>query len=272
MDFGLYRWIVISISGGKDSQAMLSVVAMLVANQSPRLLRRVVVVHADLGRAEWEGTKELAELHAKAYGFRYIVVARKEDLLQHVLKRGKWPSSAARYCTSDHKRDQIAKVYTLLANEARVEDDWDGKPVQILNCMGFRAEESPARAKRPVLELNARVSSSRKQVTDWLPIHDWTEARVWSAIKSTSIPHHPAYDLGMPRLSCAFCIFAPREALLIAGKANRGLLREYVRIEKKIGHQFRGAPGKSGSLALAEIEQALDEGKAFGPVTGWGNQ
>lgn len=32
-------------------------------------------------------------------------------------------------------------------------------------------------------------------------------------------------DLGMPRLSCCFCIFSPRSALLLAGKHNPGLRR-----------------------------------------------
>jgi hypothetical protein len=77
------------------------------------------------------------------------------------------------------------------------------------------------------------------------------------------VPWHRAYDLGMPRLSCCFCIFAPRSALLLAGKHNPELLDEYVRVEKEIGHSFRL------ELPLAEVQRALAEGEEPGPVHDW---
>ena len=43
----------------------------------------------------------------------------------------------------------------------------------------------------------------------------------------------------MPRLSCCFCIFSPRSALLLAGKHNPEMLAESVKIERQIGHTFR---------------------------------
>jgi hypothetical protein len=43
----------------------------------------------------------------------------------------------------------------------------------------------------------------------------------------------------MPRLSCCFCIFSPRSALLLAAKHNPELLAQYVAVEKQIGHRFR---------------------------------
>src|SRR5207253_10631088 len=123
------------------------------------------------------------------------------DLLQHVEQRGKWPSPKQRYCTSDHKRDQIKKIMTKLATEA-------GRHVRMLNCMGLRAEESPARSKKKPFAFDANSSNGRRHVDLWLPIHDWTTAQVWARIKASGVPYHYAYGLGMPRLSCCFCIFA----------------------------------------------------------------
>ena len=82
-------------------------------------------------------------------------------------------------------------------------------------------------------------------------------------IKASGVRHHPAYDLGMPRLSCCFCIFSPRSALLLAGKHNPELLGEYVRVEQAIGHTFRK------ELPLADIQQALADGEEPGPVQDW---
>ncbi len=52
------------------------------------VLDRLVVVHADLGRAEWEGTGELAALQAALYGLPFEVVKRKGgDLVDQIEAR-----------------------------------------------------------------------------------------------------------------------------------------------------------------------------------------
>ena len=61
----LHEWdlVILNSSGGKDSQTMLNVVAGLAAAQVfPK--RRIQVIHADLGRAQWPGVVELAERQA----------------------------------------------------------------------------------------------------------------------------------------------------------------------------------------------------------------
>jgi hypothetical protein len=58
----------------------------------------------------------------------------------------------------------------------------------------------------------------------------------------------------MPRLSCVFCIFAPKAALVIAGKDKPELLQEYVDLEAEIGHTFRT------DLTLAEVQEAVNRG------------
>jgi 3'-phosphoadenosine 5'-phosphosulfate sulfotransferase (PAPS reductase)/FAD synthetase len=135
-------------------------------------------------------------------------------------------------------------------------------PGDVVNIFGFRAEESPARAKRKVFARNARASTQSRTVWDWLPIFDWTEQQVWKDIRDSGVPYHWAYDKGMPRLSCTFCIFAPRNALLIAGRHNPELLARYVDVEKKIGHTFRQ------KQSLAEIQSALAAGEQPGKVGG----
>ena len=66
-----YRYIVVNSSGGKDSQAMLDfVVERCDTAGVPR--NRVVVAHADLGRVEWPGTRELAEEQARHYSLDFL--------------------------------------------------------------------------------------------------------------------------------------------------------------------------------------------------------
>lgn len=255
-----YDWVVVNSSGGKDSQAMLDYVVRL-CDHAGVSRSRIVVAHADLGRVEWKGTRELAAEQAGHYRLRFEVVERSQDLLDHVRQVGRWPSSTTRYCTSDHKRDQVAKLLTRLADEHR---DATGLPhCQILQCMGIRAQESSTRAKIPPFRNDARTSNGRKTVDVWLPIHALAVDAVWAIIRASGVRHHPAYDLGMPRLSCCFCIFAPKAALLLAGKHNPELLDEYVRVEREIGHTFRHR------FRIAEVKAALDAGAQPGPIQDW---
>jgi 3'-phosphoadenosine 5'-phosphosulfate sulfotransferase (PAPS reductase)/FAD synthetase len=256
-DLTQYDRIVINSSGGKDSQAMTDYVCGLAREQGS--MDRVVMVHADLGRVEWKGTRELAEAHANHYGIKFVVVRReKGDLLQQVRERGMWPDNKNRYCTSDQKRDQVAKFHTKAVADLKLD-----RPAKILNCMGFRADESPARAKKPVYALDTRGSNGKRQIFNWLPIHHWSVKMVWDTIKASGVKHHPAYDLGMPRLSCCFCIFAPKAALMIAGKHNPELLAEYVQTEQAIGHTFRNG------FKIAEVQEALARGEEPGEVRTW---
>jgi 3'-phosphoadenosine 5'-phosphosulfate sulfotransferase (PAPS reductase)/FAD synthetase len=100
-------------------------------------------------------------------------------------------------------------------------------------------------------------------VTDWYPLTDWTEDEIWADITASGVPHHRAYDLGMPRLSCAFCIFAPRAALMIAGRENPELLDTYVEIEREICHSFRAKE------TIESIRDAIRDGETNADEITW---
>jgi 3'-phosphoadenosine 5'-phosphosulfate sulfotransferase (PAPS reductase)/FAD synthetase len=257
MDLRYYDVVLVNTSAGKDSQTMLRKVAEMAALQD--VTDRVVVVHADLGRVEWEGTRELAETQARHYGLRFEVVARPQgDLLTHIEARGKFPSSAARYCTSDHKRAQVRKVMTMLTRELALD-----RPVRILNCMGLRAQESPARAKKVPFRFDDGASTkTTRHVWEWLPILDWTLDEVWADIRHSGVAHHRAYDLGMPRLSCCFCVLATKSALVLAAQHNPELAAEYAAVEVRIGHRFKN------DLSMADIIAAADSTEATA-VSDW---
>lgn len=244
-----YDLVLVNTSGGKDSQAMLTFLVELADAQGyPR--HHFLAVHADLGRVEWAGTRDLAERQADHYGLRFEVVSRaKGDLLDQIEARRMFPSAAARYCTSDQKTSQVAKLMTRQA--AAFRNSGHDRPIRILNCLGLRAEESPALAKKPPYGPDS-ASNSRRQVTRWLPIFDWTEVEVWQTIARSGVPYHPAYAAGMPRLSCVFCVLAGRKELVLAAKLNPGLAQEYAQLEARIGHTFKA------DLSMADIVAAAN--------------
>lgn len=251
-----YDVLLVNTSGGKDSQTTLRHVVAQARQQG--VFDRVRAVHAILREEEWPGAMELAELQARHYGVPFHTVQRSQGLLEHIRQRGKWPSPSCRYCTSDHKRDQVARLVTQLAHQHQ-----RGRQARILNCMGMRAEESPARAKLYAFTTDWRLTNSKRLVDRWLPIHTWSAEEVWRDIRESGVPYHFAYDLGMPRLSCCFCIFAPRAALLLAGLHNRPLLDRYVAVEEAMRHTFRK------DLSLRSIAEALDAGERPQAVSDW---
>jgi 3'-phosphoadenosine 5'-phosphosulfate sulfotransferase (PAPS reductase)/FAD synthetase len=258
-----YDFVVVNTSSGKDSQTILKFVASMALKEGYPL-SKIVCAHADLDKMEWPGTVELAEQQANMYKIRFWKMARPQgDLLTHIEQRGMWPSSTARYCTSDHKRAQIMKLFTELVTSKTL----GFKPkvkIRILNVMGMRAEESPFRSKMKPFAFNPMASNETlRHVDNWLPIHDWKIGDVWKDIKQSGVPYHKAYDLGMPRLSCVFCIYSPPPALMIAGRNNPELLDEYVKTEKRMGHTFRK------DFPIEKVQQAIAAGEDWGKATDW---
>ena len=260
MELSHFDLIIVNSSGGKDSLCALWEVCRQAKNQGFPLYK-IVVSHQDLGEMEWEGTKELVMEQANLFGLKTYYSKRRnqngyeEDLLEYVERRGKWPSNKQRYCTSDFKRGPGARIVTALTKEM--------KHSRLLYVFGFRTEESPFRSKKPAFLKNKRLTTNSREVYDWLPIHNWNLKKVWSVIKSNKLPYHKAYDLGMPRLSCMFCIFSPLDALVIAGQQNPKLLERYIEVERKIGHNFRS------DFKISMVKEKIESGYYPDKVNNW---
>lgn len=231
--------LVLSVSGGKDSDAMSH--HLLDLRQREGWAGPVFMVHADLGRAEWHSTPAYVQDLATRTGVELHVVQWRDgvmgDLIDRIWQRYHadptrpcWPSSAARYCTSDLKRGPIS---VWIRNTF---------PSGTVVCaMGLRADESPARAKKQVVSVREDCTSKQKGrlVIDWLPIHTWTEADVWACLEAHGGAAHPAYELGNERLSCAMCVLASVGDLINGATHNPDTYRELCRIEAVTGWSFR---------------------------------
>jgi 3'-phosphoadenosine 5'-phosphosulfate sulfotransferase (PAPS reductase)/FAD synthetase len=259
-DLRAYDLILVNSSAGKDSQAMLDYLVELADAAGVRA--RLVVVHCDLGRVEWPGTPALAAEHAAHYGLRFEVVSNPKDLVVRIRERRMWPDSQNRYCTSEQKTGQVKKVMTRLVAERIGVRGRTERPVRILNCLGLRASESPARAKKPAFGPDD-ATNGRRHVDRWLPIHAWSEADVWARVRAAGTRPHPAYALGMPRLSCCFCVLSSKRALMLAARHNPELAAEYVQLEAEIGHRFRL------DFTIADIVAEARETAELGPVESW---
>ncbi|MCF6256187.1 MAG: phosphoadenosine phosphosulfate reductase family protein [Gammaproteobacteria bacterium] len=227
---------IVNHSGGKDSQAMFIKVRALV----PRA--QIHVIHAHLSGVEWEGVIE--HIFETCEGFSTQVVKANKTLFEMARHRQKWPSPKYRQCTSDLKRGPIEKA---IRHELKKRGLF-----LVVNCMGLRAEESSNRAKKEVFKYNLRNSKAGREWYDWLPIHDYVVDRVFSTIEDVGETPHWAYEAGMTRLSCCFCIMASKRDLRTAAMLYPELYAEYVALEKEIGHTLM-MPSKGIALGLESI-------------------
>jgi 3'-phosphoadenosine 5'-phosphosulfate sulfotransferase (PAPS reductase)/FAD synthetase len=256
-----------SISGGKDGQAMTKVLAN---NGFPI----TGFIHADLGTVEWEESMTMCELMAVEYNAPLHVVKRSDGagLLElwerrmHQLQgQGKpfWSSSAARYCTSDTKRDPINVFLRNCGHDI------------VVSCEGIRAGESPKRAKKNPLEIRWGITSSyykgmtveqaianfkpgKRLGLTWFPIFNFSTLEVFATygntqdqleqyrqeykITNTVNPNwrfHPAYVYGNERVSCVFCVLACGGDLATGAAHRPELLQTLIGMEQYSGFTFK---------------------------------
>lgn len=223
-------------SGGKDSQAMYAALKKIIPYD------QLHVIHADLGLVEWSGVKDFIRSnisHALHIAQAIHADGTKKDLFSAIRARragldaqGKvdapaFPSSAARFCTSDLKRDPIWKVIRAHGDHSIV-----------VNCVGIRAEESASRAKKVrqtgTLNINKKNTNSRRMAFDYWPIADWDIDQVWYEIASAGQSPNPAYAAGNERLSCVFCIFGSRNDLQHGREKRPELFAAFSQLEIEV--------------------------------------
>lgn len=288
--------LIVSTSYGKDSLAMSHHLADLHAKFG--WSGRIRFVHSDLGRAEWAVTDIEGERMMSRFPNPDIVTLRRDyDLIDGIWKRYErrpdapsFPSSAARWCTSDWKRAVISK---WIRNEYK-------RDANVVCAIGIRAEESRSRAKKEcwVERKTATAPTKGRQVFDWLPIHAWSERQVWQRLYRETLgfnpdlravegllrsdqavmqqwlrqnpgsslheaqkfaaacdfPAHVAYMLGNERLSCALCVLGSKGDVKRGAYWNPEVRDEIIKIEEVTGYSFTQTV-RIGDFTKEELEQ-----------------
>lgn len=266
--------VAISVSAGKDSQAMERALSSL--HEKNNWPGPFFAIHADIGpEFDWAWTLQLCERNAKALGHTLHVVRRDngETLLQTIQKRvgvtGRdkpgFPSPACRYCTRSAKTDPIDKFLRRTSD-------------LVINVMGLRADESRIRAKRPEVSVREGITAERlkklspeealkswrpgkeRLALDWNPILEWTFAQVLEACGTTysemearrnlfslgcydmafaGWPASPTYILGLDRHSCAICCMSAKPEIPIAGRLRPDLIKAIAEMEQASGFSWQ---------------------------------
>jgi len=140
------------------------------------------------------------------------------------------------------------------------QDRFIGK--RVLFITGERAEESANRAKYNPIEVHHTDNRDGKRrirhVDHWRPVLYWDEMDVWEIIGQYNVNVHPAYHLGINRVSCAWCIFASPDQL---ATVNLVLPEQGVKI-RRYEIDFNHTIRKDQTL-----EETLAKGQPFEDAT-----
>lgn len=218
---------IVSLSGGKDSTATLLVarelevpnLSAVVADTGHEHPETYDYIHylaeatgvpirwvkADFSR-QIAGKRKFIETKWREKGVAESVVLGALEVLQPTgnpfldlcLWKGRFPSTKARFCTEELKRNPIIEqVYLPLM---------DGEDL-LLSWQGVRADESPARKYLPECD---EVGGG---LFNYRPILKWTVDSVFEAHRAAGIKPNPLYLQGCNRVGCMPCIMCAKDEL-----------------------------------------------------------
>lgn len=232
LDLRQFDKIFISVSGGKDSHAMLFLVRDIADRQGiPR--EKLLAMYADTGM-EWHNAGSHVQALCKAAGVELVTVYPVRPMIEKIRFRAErikasgkdssaFPAPTCRWCTAEQKVAPMDKVI----------NKFSGK---LLKVTGERWEESAARSELPEFCTVPRVTCKARRVFGWRPMLAFKEADIWAMVRETGVPRHVCYDMGCDRLGCAGCIFNNDRQVKIEMRENPGIFEEIDRLETELGY------------------------------------
>lgn len=211
--------ILVSFSGGKDSQACL------IKACNDYGADKVTAVFCDVGW-EHQDTYKHIENVTKQLGVKLVTLKSKKynDFVDMSIKKGRFPSTMARFCTSELK--VIPMIDYILSQDE-----------SFIIIQGIRAKESKARAGYDVecsyfkeyFSDKVKNLYHKTAVREWCKTHDasvlrpifhWSAQEVIDYILANGQRPNPLYERGFSRVGCFPCIMCrKREVQLISKDA-----------------------------------------------------
>lgn len=277
---------IISVSGGKDSTALL-----LLALE--RGTENMQAVFADTGHEHPQTYAYMQYLNDKVFPIRTVkadfskMIARKREIvvetwpmlgasqdsidralavlhptgipfLDLCIAKGRFPSTKARFCSEELKRNPIIE---------QVQNPLLAIGHDIISWQGVRADESAARRGLPMNECKSVHKITGAELWNFRPIIDWNVDQVFAMHRKYGIEPNPLYSQGMGRVGCMPCIHARKDEVL---EISKRFPAEFDRLERWEAIVNEANPRKISSFfATDKIPGADLDGGGIRQVVQW---
>jgi len=259
--------ILVSYSGGKDSQACL------IWSVKKYGAENIEAVFCDTG---WENPITYKHIFdtCEDLNVKLVTVKSKkyEGMVDMAKKKGRFASSKARFCTIELKTKPMID-YVLKQKE------------HMLIIQGIRGNESASRSRmkaqctffkyyfEPYNDKGKTFTYRKKEIKEFVakyaddilrPVFDWTGQEVIDYIVTNGQEPNDLYKQGFKRVGCFPCFMSAHQEVHELIKRYPKRYNEIVKIEKKVGSSFF----KIDSIPK-RFQTGLDEktGKTFTTAT-----
>lgn len=230
LDLRQFDKIFVSVSGGKDSHAMLFLIRNIAEKQGA--LDKLVAMYADTGMEWYNAESHVRKICAAAripLKVVYPVRPMLEKFRQRInlakaglIKPVPFPMPNCRYCTSNQKCNPMDKFTRKFKGV-------------LLKVSGERWQESESRSHLPEFCRIDRISTNFRTVYGWRPMLPYSTEDVFSMIRDSGVERHACYDMGCGRLGCAGCIFSGDHELKIEMRENPHIFEALDKLEVDSG-------------------------------------
>lgn len=233
--------VVVAFSGGKDS------LASLIWSIKEFGINNVETVFCDTGWEHELTYKHIDEVVEKSGVKLTIIKSKKYDgFVDLAKKKGRFPSSQARFCTEELKtKPMIDFILSQTEN--------------LLIVQGIRKDESRARSKmmemcrffkyffEPYNDSGKMFTYRKKDVIEWLksytddilrPAFHWTAQQTIDYILQNGYSPNPLYYKGFSRVGCFPCIMCRLSEVKQMTKTAPDYVDRLINAENEVGRTF----------------------------------
>ena len=225
------KTIIVPVSGGKDSQVVLSLALAA--------CRKLVCVHQNTGYDHPLTYQQMSDMEA-FYGVSIEHTQNRFGGMFGFLEYAKYfPNSAARGCTQRLKQEPFAEWLTTKGYNSENAEIW----------FGMRSDESASRADKYGLlmpddvftlgDIAAFYNEAKRRhlgsIPCRLPIVNWNTYKVFSYLAFEGAPLNALYPKGHHRVGCYPCFLARKAEWQAAAKDQTGAehLRRMIALEDR---------------------------------------